>query len=114
MGADYSVEILIKTTKEAKLIDAVQRYMKNAIDVIFKDDHEPDSIENIARIFLADHQGMFKINEDGSYSSAFKATYRWNEILYDWWCAMEPYLDGGSYMKIWERPNGRAWELRRF
>ena len=114
MGVCYSVEILIKTTKEAELIDAVQRYMENAIGVIFKDTHEPDSIENIARIFLADHQGMFNVNEDGSYSSRFNATYGWNEILSDWWCAMEPYLDGGSYMKVWKRPDGGAWEMRVF
>ena len=112
MGAVYSVEILIKTTKEAELIDAVQRYMENATNVRFKDDHEPDSIENIARIFLADHQGTFNIGDDGSYSSLFDASYGWNDVLYDWWCAMEPYLDDESYMKVC--PDIDNWEVRVF
>lgn len=112
MGAVYSVEVMIKTSKEAELIDAVQRYMKNATDVIFKDNHEPDSIENIARIFLADHQGTFNIRDDGSYSSAFYATDGWGKILFGWWLAMEPYLDEGSYMKM--RPDVDEWEVRVF
>lgn len=112
MGAGYIVKAMIKTSKEAELIDAVQRYMENATNVIFKDNHEPDSIENIARIFLADHQGMFIIGDDGSYSSGFAATYGWNDILYDWWCAMEPYLDEGSFMKVW--PDEGSWEVRVF
>ena len=112
MGADYSVEILIKTTKEAELIDAVQRYMENATNVIFKGDHEPDSIENIARIFLADHQGMFSIKGDGLYSSIFKATYGWSDILFGWWFAMEPYLDEESYMKVHHDIDD--WEVRVF
>lgn len=107
MGAVYSVNCKLMTQNEDGLIKAVREYMSNA-DAVFDDSYKPDSVENIARIFLAATQGGFFETGSGEYASDFDASYGWESVLFEWWQTMRPFLRPGSYIKVC--PDEGGWK----
>lgn len=110
MSACYAVNLNLKTHNEDELLKAVRGYMNSAPYVSF--DIEPDklySVDDIVKVFLAAHQENFYSYGEGSYESAFNASYGWESVLWEWWHTMEPYLDEGSKMTVLS--DSGKWEV---
>ena len=106
MGACYEVDLVIKTRKERELIENVNKYVAES-NLRFYDNIPANSIDDIAKKFLAAHQRMFDIYDTHSYSASFDATYSWELVLLELWDIMEPYLEPGSYIDVW--PDTGHW-----
>ena len=107
MGQCYSVNLKINTNNEEKLIKAVQEYMESAY-ASFGNKYKPDSIDNIAKIFLAEEYGAnFCTFDDHEYTSDFDGSYGWEGVLDNLWKVMKPYLTRGSYIEVW--PDDGSW-----
>lgn len=111
MGQTYKVEFKCITNKGDEIISAVKDYMEQAVSnerARFNEIYEPVCLDNIARIFLAAHQGNFEKEDSvfdsgtytGIYSSYFHATYGWDAILEEFWNTIKKYLEQGSYIIV--------------
>lgn len=113
MSACYAVNLILKTHRDDELLKTVRDYMNSAQYVNFHGaQNELYSVDDMVKVFLAAHQEDFHSYGDGSYDSAFNASYGWESVLLDWWLVMQPYLDEGSKMTVW--PDSGKWEVMVF
>jgi hypothetical protein len=80
--------------------------MNNAKNVRFND-YKPDSVDNIARIFLAAQQNDFEIIDNNTYEAGFNASYGWEIVLDEFFTAVKPTLLKGSYITVY--PDSGSW-----
>lgn len=108
MGQCYSVDIKIKVLDDDAFIKATRLLVENAHiaeDCVEK--FSDSSVMECVKFMLAGHfQGPIVTRNDGEgfvcYKNEFYATYSWSSLLWEWWDAIEPYIEHGSEMSVWE------------
>ena len=114
MGQCYSVYLKMKAKDEREFVRLSRRYLlsMNISSEYFLGKDLDTAIGNI-RFVLAAHQQQFEESEEDGmvlYRSGFDATYSWETILYDWFCAVSKALEDGSEIEVY--PDSGRWALR--
>lgn len=112
MGAVYHVEAKIKLKDEQAAITALNQHIKNDtrteynLKTFEKYGIVPDTFDHLMRIFLAGYrEGSFRITKQKPvvyyYQNSFEASYGWESVLVEMFQTLTPYIDNGSFLKIW-------------
>jgi hypothetical protein len=115
MGQVYSTYINHKVKNEKLLVKFTNEFIKNSGYECFKDLTLTTPKECIQVMIAADCQpdDYIERNKDGGfveYYNCFKATYSWEELLWNWFVKISPTLEDGSDLEI-DTDNGR-WRLK--
>lgn len=109
MGQCYSVYLKAKVKDEAEFVRLSATKLRgefNGLNIrkgCFNGHDLTTSLGNI-KFVLASHQnGFTETAEDGCpvYRSDFDASYSWESVLDEWFCAVAPALEDGSEIEVY-------------
>ena len=102
MGQCYSVTMELDYKDSRKVVDALNAYIDetDGRGVRYDLSHDRTKLPELMKVFLTDRD--YTCDEEGkSFSSAFDASYGWDDVLRDMFESLAPVLDDGSYMEVW-------------
>ena len=106
MGCTYDVELSMFYKDASKVVALAKQYITKpkARKTVFGHSFGYDTVDAVVKTVLAGQQGMFEKEEEkdgATYISFFDATYSWNGVLAEFFEAIRPALDIGSYINVW-------------